>query len=203
MKTVKSKFDKLIKRLNYANVQLSTIDVTRIRAWCLKHMPKVVEELVSLGWDLEDRDTWLETVFVNTPMQWYGNNIGLYVTSSYTDYVLAKKVIKTPTFKKFRKDFNIDCHAVILFDPLMFIKAEDLDEIYLSFDFDKGYSFLDFSYYDDEDNLIDSVSSDWGWLTAEGNSEFIDDPENSENYYDVELWDEYKQKMIREEVIYE
>lgn len=199
MKNVRLKFERLIQRLNYSKIKITSINVTDLRKWCYANIPGVVKELKDLGHDLDDRDTWLETMFINCPMKWYDKTILLYVTSSYAAYFKAQQILKTKKFRQFRKDFNIDCHAAVLMDPIIFIKDYNLDDIYLSFDFDKGYSILDYSYYDEQGNLTEEVKEEWGWITNENTSSvLIDDPNDPENYYNVELWDEYKQKLIKE-----
>lgn len=167
MKNVTTKFQTLVRRLNYSQIRLARVNIERIKTWAKEHMPLVVEELVEKGWDLENDDTWAELMFVNTPLSWYGKNILLYVTPSYTDFKLAQKVLSTKCFARFRADFGIDLHAVVLVDSVIFLVPEDLDSIYCSFDFEKGHSIIDFSHYDDEDQLEEQYAEDWDWLQAE------------------------------------
>jgi len=202
MQKVETKFKKLIQQLDYSKVKLSHINLTEMRAWCYKHMPSVVEELVDLGWDIEDRDTWLEVMFINFCLTWYGKNILLYVTNSYVTYLKAKEVLQTKTFEKFVKEFNIDCHSVILVDSVIFLKEENLDDIFLSFDFNKKHSFLDFSFYDEDGNILEEAKEEWGWLAEDGDSSLVDNSQDPDNYYDVELWDAYKVKKLEEAQIY-
>lgn len=168
MRSLSAKFQTLVRQLNYSQIQLSDVNVERIKVWAKTHMPLVVEELVERNWNLDADETWTELMFINNPLSWYGQRIFLYLTASYTDYKLAQKVLATKCFAQFRQDFGIDLHATILLDPVIFLVAEDLDALYCSFDFSKGYSVVDFSHYDDETDLLEeNYVSDWDWLQAE------------------------------------
>lgn len=170
MKNIVDKFHTLIRRLRYSQLRLYDLNAARIEEWCKENMPLVVEELKDLEWDLSVDETWYETVFINTTVHWFGKRIALYITSSAADFRLASRLFKTKAFAKLRKDFNFDTHAVVLLDTTIFLQPEDLDSIYLSFDFDKKYSSLDFSHYDEDDNIEEAYIPEWGWLTFDENT---------------------------------
>jgi hypothetical protein len=157
----------MVRRLNYNQIKLVGINAEHVKQWSCEKMPLVIEQLEPLGWDLSKDTTWTETVFVSTVLDWYGNRIALFLTPSYTDFDLAKSVIKTKCFADFRKEFKIDVHATVLINPVIFLIPEDLDSLYVNFDFNKGYSAIDFSHFDDEDELEESYVEEWGWLQAE------------------------------------
>lgn len=164
MKSLQSKFENLVRNLNYSKLQIARINAESVKRFCIQEMPEVVSQLEDLRWTLSDDKTWLETVFVNVCMHWYDKRIALYITSSAVDFNLAKKVFSTRTFAKFRAKFKLDAHAAVLINPVIFLEAEDLDSIYINFDFDKGYSAIDFSHYDENDVLEETYENDWGWL---------------------------------------
>jgi hypothetical protein len=164
---VVAKFQRLIRKLNYSKIRLVDFNVFDIRDWCMRHMPQVVDQLEELNWDLSAEHTWTEAVFVNTAIKWYDKNVAVYITSSLLDYNLANKVIATTKFKCFRQRFFIDAQCIVLVDPTIFLEPEDLDLIYMAFDFEKGYSGVDLSHYDEEDNLDLDVQPEWGWLEEE------------------------------------
>lgn len=159
------KFHQLIRRVNYSQIKLFDINTPKIQEWCKENMPLVVKELIQFGWDLTSDDTWLETMFLNTGIKWYDYYVGLYVTSSMLDFKLANRLLKTKCFSKFRKDFGLDVHHILLLDNTIFLEPNDLDNVYLSMDFEKGYSSLDYSHFDENDELEEFYVEDWGWLT--------------------------------------
>lgn len=167
MKSIVTKFQTLVRTLNYTQIRIIDLDIYKTRVWMKNKMPMVVDEIATLGWDMSNDDTWSENIFINVFMEWYGKRIALFLTPSLLDYKLASRVLKYPKFKEYRKDFSIDVHAVVLLDPNIFLIPEDLDSLYCSFDFNKGYSFIDFSHYDEEDNLEQSYIDDWEFLQLE------------------------------------
>jgi len=170
MKNVNNKFETLIRKLNYNQIQLATLDVSKIEAWYKKYMPGVVDELINNGWDLSNDDTWLDNSFCNHTIYWYGHKVTTFVTASLADYNLFTKVINYPKFRKFRKDFKIDVQCAILVHPVIFLGNQDLDTIYLNFDFDKGHCSIDMSHFDEDDNLIDT-EEDYNWLLYDSSEE--------------------------------
>lgn len=164
---VLSKFEKLVRRLNYNKIKLVDISIHKIQDWCYIHLPDIVSQLETLNWDLSREETWTETVFINFCLKWYDKNVALYITTSLIDFNLANKVIKTKKFFKFRKALNIDAQCIVLVDPTIFLEMEDLDTIYIALDFNKGYSGIDLSHYDEEDNLENELKEKWGWLEHE------------------------------------
>ena len=170
MKNVSEKFKQLVRKLNYNQICLFDIDSLRLKHWSLENIPIIANQLEELGWKLDKDETWEELVFINNTLSWYNKRISLYVTSSYLDFKLASSVLDSIEFKKLRNDFKLDYHAVVLVDPIIFLKEEDLDIIYSSLDIFsniKGYGSLDLSHYDDKEELEEDYSSEWGWLEAE------------------------------------
>lgn len=166
MKNVRVKFDTLIRTLNYNCIKLRNgLDVEEIKAWANKRMPLVVQELEDNGWDFSNDDTWLENTFVTHVLDWYGKRVVLFITSSAADYELCKKTLKYKAFKDFRNKFKIDNHAALLLHPVIFMTANDLDDIFTTLDFKKGWSALDFSHFDEDEKLDEAYQEDWGWLS--------------------------------------
>lgn len=170
MKSITNKFETLIRRLNYSCISFSTLDVSKIENWCRKEMPLVVEELVDNGWDLSKDDTWLTNTFTDYTLDWYDKRVAVFLTSSWQEYKLFSKVINYKKFQEFRKHFNIDMQVCLLVHPVIFLEIEDLDTIYLNFDFDKGYCHIDVSHFDDDDNLEENFDSSWSWLMYDNSS---------------------------------
>lgn len=166
-KDIVTKFETLIRRLNYSQIRLLPIDSESIKHWVIRSMPQVVEELDTLGWDLSADRTWTETVFINILLKWYDKKVALFLTPSMVDYKLAFKVFGYPIFAQFRQTFGIDCQMAVLINPLIFLVPEDLDSIYLGLDFTKGYSCIDFSHFDENDELELEYQKDWDWLMIE------------------------------------
>lgn len=164
MKNVNTKFENLIRKLNYKQIQMTTLDVAKIEAWCKQRMPLVVDELIAEGWDLSNDDTWLTNTFCDHTIYWYGKKVNVFITPSLTDFNLFNKVINYKKFREFRNVFNIDMQCAILVHPVIFLGFQDLDTIYLNFDFDKGYCAIDMSHFDEEDELDDNVTEEYSWL---------------------------------------
>lgn len=164
MKNVKSKFENLIRSLQYDCIKLTSIDVEEIKEWSYANMPLVIEEMVLLGWDLTDDTTWLENTFSNHVLTWYDKRIAVFVTPSLYDFNLCQRVLRTKTFANFREHFKLDLHLALLVHPVIFIKPYDLDDIFVNFDFEKGWSVIDYSHCDEEGELEPSYQEEWGWL---------------------------------------
>lgn len=187
-----SKFEQLIRNLKYNQIQLRELNIDKVESWCNTYMPEVVQELISLGWDLSNDLTWSETVFVSTLLKWYDLKVALFITPSILDYNLANKIIKTKAFKKFRADFSIDTHTTVLVNNIIFLLPDDLDSIYLTFDLSKGYSSIDFSHFDEDENLDSDYVQEWKWLMLEEND---NDSWESTNYQQV-----FDRKTVQNEI---
>lgn len=167
------KFENLIRTLNYNQLKLGVLNVEEIKAFSIKEMPLVIDQLDPLGWDLSKDSTWTETVFLNVKMSWYGKNVGLYLTPSIIDFNKGSQVVATKCFSRLRTRLGLDCHAIVLLDPTIFLELEDLDLIYLSFDFDRGYSSIDFSHYNEDEDLEDQYKDEWGWLVSNEETDYL------------------------------
>lgn len=166
MKNVNSKFESLIRGLHYNQIKLSYIDVEKIKQWAYtyKNMPLVVQEIEELGWDLTDDRTWLENTFSNHVLNWYNKKICVFITTSLFEFNLCSKILKTSTFKNFRSVFNIDNHLNLLVHPVIFIEPDNLDDIYITLDFTKGYTCIDYSHCDEDGKIDEPYLDNWGWL---------------------------------------
>lgn len=173
MADIKTKFNQIVRRLNYNQITVLDIDAAKIESWSYKNIPDVVSQLETLGWNLDNDNTWEETIFLNSIIKWYGNRIGLYITSSYLDYKLAYSLLDTVEFSNLRKDFNLSNHTVLLLDPIILIDCEDLDSIYNNLDFTKHYGYIDYSHYDDKEQLYKDYLDEWNWLQAEDQDDTI------------------------------
>lgn len=165
--TPREKLQKLINRLNYNQLSLIDINVNQLVPWLRLNMPEVVAQLEPLGWDLSDDRTWYETAFISHVIRWYGNNVAIFITDSYLDYQLSQQVLACPIMEKFREAFNLQAHTSVLVDSTMFIEMDDLDSIYINLDFNKRYSSIDLSGYDENDELLPHLVSKWGFLEDE------------------------------------
>lgn len=161
---VKDKFTKLIRKLQYSSISLGNINVNALIPWMRQHMPLVVDQLEPLGWDLTDDDTWLETMFISTIVNWYGNKVAVFITDSFLDYKISRQLLTSNIIKKFWDKFEISAHISILVDNTIFIESEDLDDLYSSIDWKNRYSFIDISGYDENDVLLPHLQRDWGFL---------------------------------------
>jgi hypothetical protein len=168
-KSAKHRLEALVTKLRYQHIQLSEININQLVPWMRKNMPKVVEQLEPLGWDLSCDDTWLETMFISRVIKWYGKNIAVFITESYTDYKLSEELLSSPIMQDFWSKFNIASHTSVLVDSTMFIEEEALDDIYINLSFDKKqpYSLLDLSGYDENDDLLPHLQDRWDFLTYE------------------------------------
>ena len=144
-------------------------------------MPDVFKQLAPLGWNIADKYTYSENVFVSHYLKWYNYKILVFLTDSASDYRLAKSVINTKKFKELRKEVGADLHLNLLVHPVIFMVAEDLDTLYCNFDFDLGYTSIDFSHFDENDCLDSDFISEWKWLEADDKGD---------------EWSEYQQQFI-------
>jgi hypothetical protein len=161
---VQQRFRRLIKKLNYNQIQLENINVNELVTFLRTYMPKVVAQLEPLGWDLSQDDTWLETAFITSLTTFYGKRVLVFITDSYSDYKLVERVFESPIMRKLWKQFNIDAHTAVLVDSSIFIEPEQLDDIYINLDFECKWSLLDLSGYDENDELLSPYLETWGFL---------------------------------------
>lgn len=161
------KFKQLVKSVGYNQIRIQDINVDQLIEWSKQNLTSEVNQILELGWNLQDSNTWHELVFSNCVLNWYGNVISFYVTSSYVDFNLASKVISSPLFNKYREDFNFYNQVCLLLDPVIMIEQEDLDIIYQSLDIQLKYSILNLSHYADNESLKPEYLDDWGWLDDE------------------------------------
>ncbi len=131
----------------------------KLEHWVKLNMPKVYQELYDLGWNLNDEDTWLETVFLGIIISEKSTNIrtGLYLTNSLQDYNKIKKVINTKTFQKFRNYFNLHNQLIILTCAVSFLSKDDLRSILSELSNQYQAYFYDLDPYNDEDDLEDEA----------------------------------------------
>lgn len=172
MKSVKAKFESLIRTLNYDCVKLLNINAYKLEQWAIKTIPEVVKEIKDNGWDLTNDDTWLENTFTTNVLQWYGKRIAVFTTASEYEFRLCQKAISSKEFRNLRETLNFDCHLALLVHPVIFLEPTDLDDIFVSLDFDRGWSAIDYSHFDDEENLDDAYRPDWGWLEYNEESDY-------------------------------
>jgi hypothetical protein len=177
MKSVKVRFREMVANLSYNQVKLATHSVNvsgQLIPWMHKRIPSVVEQLEPLGWDLSDDTTWLNTMYITEILEWYGRKVAVFITDSFTEYKGSRILYETAAMRGFWKHFGIDAHVTVLVDTTMFMTPENLDDIYSSLDWDKVYSFIDISGYDDDDNLLPHLEDRWGFLQdvpdAQGNA---------------------------------
>jgi hypothetical protein len=160
MKNAETRFKELIRKLKYSQIQLFDVNATKIQYWCKKYIPEIYNQLEPLEWNLTKDSTWFETVLTNTFVMMYTFKVGLYITYSYTDWLLAEKVFATKAFAKFRKDFNLDYQVAVLLNPYIFIKAEELDLICLNL---SSYA-IDLSHFNEVDELDEDVKEEYSFL---------------------------------------
>jgi hypothetical protein len=162
-KDVRLRVSSLIRKLNYSEILLRRLNPAVVRSWCYTNLPKTVENFKKKRFDLDEAATWEEICAYNTIMQFYGRKVAIYFTFSWLEYQSVKEFIESKKGAKFRKDFEIECHSAILLSPEIFFKPESLDEFWVSFNFDKGYNFLDYSHYNDDED-VDSDLEEYAWL---------------------------------------
>ena len=171
MKKYRQKFNTLIRRLNYSQIQLAPTPYRKLMLFFPETLPKVYEQLEPLGWDMTDKNTFSENLFISHIINWYGKRVAIFLTDSANDYRLAKSVLNSKEFRQLREEINVDIHVNILIHPVIFMVAEDLDTLYCSFDWDKGYTNIDFSHFDENDDLDEGFISEWRWLEATENDQ--------------------------------
>jgi hypothetical protein len=152
----------IIRQLDYPQIRLKRLDIDKVRNWCYVNIPKAVSRFKDNRFDLNEATTWEELVCYNTILQIYGRKVAVYFTFGWLDYQGVKEFIQSKKGAKFRQDFELDHHSAILLSPTTFFSAESLDEFWVSFDLKggKGYNFLDYSHYNDDEDMDDS-QYDW------------------------------------------
>jgi len=175
---IRLRVSSLIRQLNYSEVKLQRLDIDKLRNWCNTNLPNAVEKFKRNRFDLNEATTWEELACYNTILQIYGRKVAIYFTFGWLDYQGVKEFIQSKKGVKFREDFGLDHHSAILLSPTTFFSAESLDEFWVSFDLKsgKGYNFLDYSHYNDDEDMD---SSQYDWLNealAEQENEKIKNP---------------------------
>lgn len=129
----------------------------KLENWVKINMPKVYQELYDLGWNLNDEETWLETVFVGIILSDKLTNIrtGIYLTNSLQDYQRVKKILNTKAFQKFRQDFKLHNQVIILTCAVSFLSKDDLRSILSELENNYSVYFYDLDPYNDDDELLD------------------------------------------------
>jgi len=155
----------LIRQLDYSQIRLKRLDIDKLRNWCYINLPKAVDKFKQSHFDLNEATTWEEIACYNTILQIYGRKVAIYFTFGWLDYQAVKEFIQSKKGAKFRQEFSLDHHSAILLSPTTFFSAESLDEFWVSFDIKggKGYNFLDYSHYNDNEDL-DSDEEQYQWL---------------------------------------
>lgn len=155
----------IIRQLDYPQIRLKRLDIDKVRNWCYVNIPKAVSRFKDNRFDLNEATTWEELVCYNTILQIYGRKVAVYFTFGWLDYQGVKEFIQSKKGAKFRQDFELDHHSAILLSPTTFFSAESLDEFWVSFDLKggKGYNFLDYSHYNEDEDL-DSDDERYQWL---------------------------------------
>ena len=162
-KDVRLRVSSLIRKLNYDQVRLRRLDIDKVRNWCYTNLPNTVKSFKQNKFDLDEATTWEEICAYNTILEFYERRVAIYFTFSWLEYQSVKEFIESKKGAKFRQDFSIECHSAILLSPEMFFTPESLDEFWVSFNFAKGYNFLDYSHYNDEED-VDSDQEQYQWL---------------------------------------
>lgn len=175
---IRLRVSSLIHQLNYPQIRLKRLDIDKVRNWCYINLPNAVAKFKRDRFDLNEATTWEEIAAYNTVLQIYGRKVAIYFTFGWLDYQAVKEFIASRKGVKFRQEFGIECHSAILLSPQTFFSAESLDEFWVSFDFTKGYNFLDYSHYNEDEDL-DSDDEKFQWLNealAEQENEKIKNP---------------------------
>lgn len=159
---IRLRVSSLIRQLNYSQIRLKRLDIDKVRNWCYINLPNAVAKFKRDRFDLNEATTWEEIAAYNTILQIYGYKVAIYFTFGWLDYQAVKEFIQSKKGAKFRQDFELDHHSAILLSPQTFFSAESLDEFWVSFDLKggKGYNFLDYSHYNDDEDMDDS-QYDW------------------------------------------
>lgn len=161
-----TRFNNLVTNLNYNQIKIENIDIPSLKTWTVTHVPELLSELTALKWNLQDTSTWHDIFFLNSIVSMYGRKTLLYITCSWIDFISSKSVITSPKFDIYKDIHNIDCHCILLLNPIIFLQISDLDVIY---DHVKQTDtcFLDLSCYDENEDIIPSKQEEWGWLSSE------------------------------------
>jgi hypothetical protein len=175
---IRLRVSSLIRQLDYPQIKLKRLDIDKLRNWCYINLPKAVEKFKRDRFDLNEATTWEELAAYNTILQIYGRKVAVYFTFGWLDYQAVKEFIQSKKGAKFRQEFGLDHHSAILLSPQTFFSAESLDEFWVSFDLKsgKGYNFLDYSHYNDDEDMD---ASQYDWLNealAEQENEKIKNP---------------------------
>ena len=175
---IRLRVSSLIRQLDYPQIRLKRLDIDKLRTWCNTNLPKAVEKFKRDRFDLNEATTWEEIAAYNTVLQIYGRKVAIYFTFGWLDYQAVKEFIQSKKGAKFRQEFGLDHHSAILLSPQTFFSAESLDEFWVSFDLKsgKGYNFLDYSHYNDDEDMD---ASQYDWLNealAEQENEKIKNP---------------------------
>jgi len=175
---IRLRVSSLIRQLDYPQIKLKRLDIDKLRNWCYINLPKAVEKFKRDRFDLNEATTWEELAAYNTILQIYGRKVAVYFTFGWLDYQAVKEFIQSKKGAKFRQEFGLDHHSAILLSPQTFFSAESLDEVWVSFDLKsgKGYNFLDYSHYNDDEDMD---ASQYDWLNealAEQENEKIKNP---------------------------
>jgi hypothetical protein len=162
---IRLRVSSLIRQLDYPQIRLKRLDIDKVRNWCYINLPNAVAKFKRDRFDLNEATTWEEIAAYNTILQIYGRKVAIYFTFGWLDYQAVKEFIASRKGVKFRQDFELDHHSAILLSPTTFFSAESLDEFWVSFDIKggKGYNFLDYSHYNDDEDL-DSNDERFQWL---------------------------------------
>lgn len=173
---IRLRVSSLINQLNYPQIYLKRLDIDLLRDWCNTNLPNAVKKFKQNQFDLNEATVWEEIACYNTILQIYGRKVAIYFTFGWLDYQGVKEFIQSKKGAKFRQEFGLDHHSAILLSPTTFFSAESLDEFWVSFDFVKGCNFLDYSHYNDDEDMD---SSQYDWLNealAEQENEKIKNP---------------------------
>ena len=162
-KDIRLRVSSLVNKLNYPEVTLKRLSVDLVRNWCNINLPKAVKKFAANRFDLDEATTWEEIAAYNTVFQIYGRKVAVYFTFSWLDFQGVKEFIESKKGSKFRQEFGLDCHSAILLSSEIFFTAESIDEFWVSFNFEKGYNFLDYSHYTENED-VDFDLEQYQWL---------------------------------------
>lgn len=127
----------------------------KLEEWVKSNMPKVYKELFDLGWNLNDENTWTETLFLGIILSHKTTNYrtGLYLTNSLKDYEQIKKVASTKTFDCFRTDFNLHNQVIILTCSVLFLSKDNLKHILKELPNNYKAHFYNLDPYNENDDI--------------------------------------------------
>jgi hypothetical protein len=164
--TIKMRVEGLISGIKYSQIRLCAIPHVTINAWCQKRLPKTLQAFANYMWDLNLDSTTEEVACTNAVLNWYGRKVAVYFTYSHLAHGQAKTFLASRLGKNYRETFGFDHHITILLSPTMFFLPEDLDEFWATISINqaggKNWSALDFSHYDDNDDVVDEYAA-LGW----------------------------------------